>query len=158
MESSASTSTRGTSSWSVQRVLLVTALVSVAVGGLTGYGLGYAFQYQAPTKREYFLFNSSVDLNESLYPYIHDTFFPDHLAANRGDTIIIHYINTESPPAGDRHSFTMLAPYEINGTVGIIVYPGKNANITFTANLPGVFRYYCIFHEPTMRGYLTILG
>lgn len=154
MGSSTSTNMHKMSSWSVRRVLLVTALVSMSVGGLAGYGLGYAFQYQAPTKREYFLFNSSVELNESLYPYIHDTFFPDHLTANRGDTILIHYINTESPPAGDRHSFTMDAPYTINK----VVLPGTNANITFTANLPGVFRYYCIFHEPTMRGYLTVLG
>jgi plastocyanin len=140
---------------------MATILLSVAGGGLAGFGLGYTFQYQAPTIREYFLFNSSVDLNESLYPYIHDTFFPDHLAANRGDTIVIHYINTESAAAGgDRHSFTMLAPYSnsLNGTAGIIVDPGRNANITFVVNLPGVFRYYCIFHEPTMRGYLTVLG
>jgi plastocyanin len=145
--------------WSIQKVLTVTILLSVAAGGLAGYGLGYAFQYQAPTIREYFLFNTSVDLNESLYPKIPDTFFPDHLTANRGDTIVIHYINTESASAGgDRHSFTMLAPYAFNGTTGFIVDPGRNANITFVADLPGVFRYYCIFHEPTMRGYLTVLG
>jgi len=133
---------------------MVTIILSLAVGSLAGFGLGYAFQYQAPKIREYFLFNSSVDLNESLYPYIHDTFFPDHLTANRGDTIIIHYINTESPPQGDRHSFTMLAPYAIND----VVNPGRNDNITFVVNLPGVFTYFCTFHEPTMRGYLTVLG
>jgi len=140
--------------WSAGRVLMVTIILSLAVGSLAGFGLGYAFQYQAPKIREYFLFNSSVDLNESLYPYIHDTFFPDHLTANRGDTIIIHYINTESPPQGDRHSFTMLAPYAIND----VVNPGRNDNITFVVNLPGVFTYFCTFHEPTMRGYLTVLG
>jgi hypothetical protein len=140
--------------WSIEKVLIVIILVSTAAGAFAGFGLGYAFQYQAPTTREYFLFNSSVDLNESLYPFIHDTFFPDHLTANRGDTIVIHYINTESPPQGDRHSFTMNAPYAVNQ----IVYPGGNANFTFTVNLPGVFRYYCIFHQPTMRGYLTVLG
>ena len=144
----------GKNSWSAQRVLIVTAIISVVTGALAGYGLGYAAQYQGPTTREYFLFNSSVDLNETLYPFIHDTFFPDHLTANRGDTIVIHYINTESRPAGDRHSFTMLSPYSINR----VVEPGSNANITFTENLPGIFRYWCTFHEPTMRGYLTVLG
>ena len=153
----------GMNSWSARRVLLATAVISIATGSIAGYALGYAAQYQAPTTRVYFLFNSSVDLNESLYPFIHDTFFPDHLTANRGDTIVIHYINTESPPVGDRHSFTMLAPYasSVNATgpgTGVIVYPGRNANITFTVNLPGIFTYYCIFHEPTMRGYLTVLG
>jgi plastocyanin len=140
--------------WSTGKVLIVTAFLSIATGSLAGFGLGYAFKYQAPTTREYFLFNSSVSLNVTLYPYIPDTFSPDHLTANRGDTIIIHYINTESPPAGDRHSFTMAAPYAVN----VIVQAGKNANLTFTVNLPGVFRYWCIFHEPTMRGYLTVLG
>ncbi len=146
---------QNTRQWSSGRVLLVTALLSIVTGSLAGFGLGYTAQYQAPTTREYFLFNSSVDLNESLYPKIHDTFFPDHLTLNRGDTILIHYINTESLSAGgDHHSFTMLAPYAINQ----VVEPGSNANITFTANLPGIFRYWCTFHEPTMRGYLTVLG
>src|SRR5713101_4117411 len=103
--------------WSTGKVLIVTSLLSIVTGSIAGFGLGYTAQYQAPTTREYFLFNSSVDLNESLYPFIHDTFFPDHLTANRGDTIIIHYINTESPPEGDRHSFTMSSPYSTNVNV-----------------------------------------
>jgi len=148
------TNIQGQKERSAGKVILVTVILSVAAGLFAGYGIGYAFQYQGPTTREYFLFNSSVDLNESLYPYIHDTFFPDHLTANRGDTIIIHYINTESPPQGDKHSFTMSSPYSTN----VNVNPGANANITFTVNLPGVFRYWCVYHEPTMRGYLTVLG
>lgn len=139
--------------WSTGTVLIVTALLSIVTGSLAGFGLGYVFQYQGPTKREYFLFNSSVELNVSLYPHIPDTFFPAALTASRGDTIMIHYINTETV-GGDKHSFTMAAPYATN----VIVNPGGNANITFTVNLPGVFRYWCIFHEPTMRGYLTVLG
>ncbi len=140
-------------SWSAQRVLVVTALVSIATGALAGYGLGYAAQYQAPTTRTYYLFNSSVNLDPKVFGLPPDTFSPDHLTANRGDTIVIHYINIEES-GGDPHSFTMNAPY----TIDHVVPPGNRTTITFTANLPGVFVYYCRFHQPTMTGYLTVLG
>ncbi len=120
------TNIQGQKERSAGKVILVTVILSVAAGLFAGYGIGYAFQYQGPTTREYFLFNSSVDLNESLYPYIHDTFFPDHLTANRGDTIIIHYINTESPPQGDYegipHSPRINQPLVLNAVRG----PGMN--------------------------------
>lgn len=142
-----------TNSWTAQRVLAVTALVSIVAGALAGYGLGYAAQYQAPRTREYFLFNSSVNLDPAVFGLPPDTFSPDHLTVNRGDTIVIHYINIEQT-GGDKHSFTMDAPYAIND----IVPPGNRTTITFNANLPGVFEYVCIFHRPTMLGYLTVLG
>ena len=34
---------------------------------------------------------------------------------------------------------------------------GKNGSISFVANEPGIFRYYCEYHEPTMSGQLVVL-
>src|SRR3989442_715972 len=153
MESSTPMSLPRGSSWSAKQVLLVTALVSIASGALAGYGLGYAAQYQAPTTRVYYLFNSSVNLDPAVFGVPPDTFSPDHLTANRGDTIVIRYYNIEES-GGDPHSFTMHAPY----TIDDVIHPGNKTTITFTVNLPGVFEYYCKFHQPTMIGYLTVLG
>ncbi len=152
MGRSASTVMPGANSWSAQQVLIVTVLVSIAAGALAGYGLGYAAQYQGPRIRVYYLFNSSLPFNETVFGIPHDTFSPDRFTINRGDTIAIHYYNIEDTP--EKHSFTMDAPYTVNK----IVDQGQNVTITFTANLPGVFQYYCIYHTPTMTGYLTVLG
>jgi len=141
-----------TDQWSMKKILIATALVSIAAGSLAGYGLGYAAQYQAPTTRVFYLFNSSLPFNETVFGLPHDTFSPDRMTVNRGDTIVIHYINIED--SRERHSYTMDAPYSVND----IVDQGKNVTITFNANLPGVFRYYCVFHQPTMTGYIAILG
>ncbi len=141
-----------TRQWSTQRVLVVTVLLSVAIGGLTGFGLGVTARYQGPQTRVFYLFNGSLPFNQTVFGIPHDTFTPDRMTVNRGDTLEIHYINIEDTP--EKHSFTMDAPYSTN----YIVDQGKNVTITFKADLPGVFRYYCIFHQPTMTGYLTILG
>jgi plastocyanin len=139
--------------WSTGKVLIVTVILSIAIGSLAGLGLGYTAQYQAPTTRVFYLFNSSVNLNESVFNVPPDIFSPDHLTVNRGDKIVIHYYNIEET-GGDPHTFTMGAPYTINDRIE----PRTNVTITFTADLPGVFEYVCLIHPPTMRGYLTVLG
>lgn len=138
--------------WSTWRVLLAIAVLSVAIGALTGLGLGYTARYQGPQTRVFYMFNGSLPFNQTTFGIPHDTFAPDRLTVNRGDTIVIHYINIEDSP--EKHSFTMDDPYQRN----VIVDQGQNATINFTANLPGVFRYYCIFHLPTMTGYLAVIG
>ncbi len=141
-----------TKQWSTERLLSVVVLLSVAIGGLTGYGLGVTARYQGPQTRVFYMFNGSLPFNQTTFGIPHDTFAPDRLIVNRGDTVVIHYINIEDMK--ERHSFTMDDPYRVNQ----IVDQGQNATITLSASLPGVFRYYCIFHLPTMTGYLTILG
>ncbi len=82
-----------TKQWSSQRVLAVTVLLSVAVGGLTGYGLGVTARYQGPQTRVFYMFNGSLPFNQTTFGIYHDTFTPDRLTVNRGDKIVIHYIN-----------------------------------------------------------------
>ncbi len=104
-------------------------------------------------KREYWLFNSDVpEFNETKTGMPHDAFSMPVISALKGDTIVIHFFNTEES-SGDNHSFTILdKPYDIN----IELSPGENKTITFVATTAGVFAYYCTFHQPTMRGQLMV--
>ena len=104
-------------------------------------------------KREYWLFNSDVPLfNETKTGMPHDAFSMSVISALKGDTVVIHFFNTEEP-TGDHHSFTIWdKPYNIN----VDVSPGENKTITFVATAAGVFTYYCTFHQPTMRGQLIV--
>lgn len=159
--------------WSAQTVILVTIVLAVVLGAAAGYGLGYAARYTSPQTREFYLFNGSLPFNESIFHLSHDTFSPDRITVNRGDTLVIHYVNVEDVP--EHHTFTMDNPYYFdyvfynapnvaahNVTVthqqNVILGQGANVTMTFRADLPGVFRYYCAFHQPTMTGYITIIG
>jgi plastocyanin len=61
-----------------------------------------------------------------------------------------HFYNLDP---SDRHTFTMAAPYNINRDVG----PLENATITFETSDPGVYRFYCTYHQPTMSGQVIVL-
>jgi len=104
-------------------------------------------------KREFWLFNSDIpEFNDTKMGMPHDVFSMPVISALKGDTIVIHFFNTEDA-GGDHHSFTILVkPYEIN----VELSPGENKTITFDANTTGVFTYYCTFHQPTMRGQLVV--
>lgn len=103
-------------------------------------------------KKEFWLFNSDIpDFNETSMGMSHDVFSMPTIAVFKGDTVMIHFFNTEGR-GGDHHSFTMLAPYDINTDLS----PGENTTITFNANTTGTFTYYCTFHQPTMRGQLIV--
>ena len=104
-------------------------------------------------KREFWLFNSDIpDFNDTKMGMPHDVFSMPVISALKGDTIIIHFFNTEEA-GGDHHSFTILEkPYAMN----VELKPGENKTITLDANTAGVFTYYCTFHQPTMRGQLVV--
>ena len=104
-------------------------------------------------KREFWLFNSEIpEFNETKMDMPHDVFSMPMISVFKGDTVVIHFFNTEDP-SGDHHSFTILdKPYDIN----VEVSPGENKTIIFNANTTGVFSYYCTFHQPTMRGQLVV--
>jgi|SRR5919109_896617 plastocyanin len=155
-------------------LLIVTAIVAVILGAAGGYAAGYlSHPTPTPQTRDFYLFNGSLPFNETTFGLSHDTFAPDRMIVNRGDTVNIHYVNVEDAP--ESHSFTMDNPYYFdyvmyhgpgltakNSTVthqqNVILAQGANATITFKADQAGVFRYYCIFHQPTMTGYINVVG
>lgn len=142
----------------VVRLLLISIVVSALVGGTAGYvfapktvtGTAPPSTY-VPQTREFYLFSDTLAFNESALGVPHDTFHPDNMLVFKGDTVLIRYFNAEDVP--EDHTFTMDAPYAMN----YIVHQNQEVNITFTANTAGIFRYYCVYHEPTMYGYLSVL-
>ena len=104
-------------------------------------------------KREYWLFNSNIPgFNETKMAMPRDVYSMPTIAVNKGDTVVIHFFNTESEGA-DNHSFTISDnPYNIN----VILSPGENKTITFNANTAGIFPFICTFHQPTMKGQFIV--
>ncbi len=110
------------------------------------------FQYTG-IKREFWLFNSNIpDFNETKMAMPHDVYSMPSIIVNKGDTVVIHFFNTE-PKGGDHHSFTISDnAYNIN----VEVSPRENKTITFDATTAGIFPFICTFHQPTMKGQLIV--
>jgi Cupredoxin-like domain len=66
------------------------------------------------------------------------------------DNVTLRFYNLDLT---DRHTFTIGALYNINKDL----LPGKNATFTFKASDEGIFKFYCIYHQPTMAGQLIVL-
>src|SRR5574340_212721 len=105
-------------------------------------------------KRDIFLFTSEMaEFNETRMGMPKDTFTPDTISANKGDTLVIHFFNAEAE-GGDKLSFTIYSkPYNVN----IVLAPGQNKSVTINANTTGIYQYICTFHPPTMTGHLVVL-
>lgn len=109
-------------------------------------------QHYTGEKREFWLFTTEMpDFNQTRMAMPSDIFSPSTIAVNKGDTVVIHFFNTEEF-GGDPHTFTIYNPYNIN----VVLRPGENQTITFDADTTGIFIYYCTFHQPTMRGQLIV--
>lgn len=110
-------------------------------------------QHYTGKTREFWLFNSEIPgFNETKMMMPHDVYSMPVISAFKGDTIVIHFFNTEEI-GGDHHSFTIKdQPYDKN----VDLSPGQNATITLTADTIGTFAYYCTYHQPVMRGQLII--
>jgi nitrous-oxide reductase len=85
---------------------------------------------------------------------IRSHFVPDQIEVNQGDTVNIHLTSLES--ADDQtHGFTV-DMYNLN----ISLEPGKHENITFVADMPGSFPFYCTEFcsalHLEMQGYLLV--
>ena len=160
---------------STAKLLIAAAVIAIVSGALVGLGVGYVIHYDAPTTRTFYMFDRVLPFQESQWGNLpHDTFLPDTVTVNKGDHVIIHFADTEATPEG--HTFNIDPPYTFNAIVyknstqggavvgtftnvpGVIIGQSQNATITFTANWAGTFRYLCEIHQPTMTGYLVVLG
>jgi len=79
---------------------------------------------------------------------------PEIIEVNEGDDVTIHLTNLER--AQDQtHGFT-ISKYNVNGSFE----PGKTASLSFVADTPGVFPYYCTEFcsalHLEMEGYLLV--
>ncbi|HEY6556878.1 MAG TPA: Sec-dependent nitrous-oxide reductase [Polyangiaceae bacterium] len=85
---------------------------------------------------------------------IRSHFVPDRIEVNQGDTVHIHVTNLEQ--AEDQtHGFT-LNMHNLN----LSLEPGKHENVTFVADVPGVYPFYCTEFcsalHLEMAGYLLV--
>ena len=159
---------------SSEKLLAAAALIAISSGAVVGLSVGYVVHYSAPATRTFYLFDGTLPFSEpSFYNIPHDTFVPDTITVDKGDHVVIHYINIED--VSESHTFTMDLPYKFDATLygnatqqgvvgtypnvgNIVLSQGQNATITFTASWAGTFRYLCEFHQPTMTGYLVVIG
>ncbi len=156
------------------KLLAAAALIAISSGAVVGLSVGYVVHYSAPATRAFYLFDGTLPFSErTFYNIPHDTFVPDTITVDKGDHVVIHYINIED--VSESHTFTMDLPYKFDATLygnatqqgvvgaypnvgNIVLSQGQNATITFTASWAGTFRYLCEFHQPTMTGYLVVIG
>lgn len=104
----------------------------------------------APQTRDFTLVTDTIAINETIAGVPHDTFSPTFLHVNQGDTVVIHFVNTEEED--ENHTFTLPA-YNID----VDLAQGQKQDIRFTATQSGIFTFYCRFHLPTMAGQLVVL-
>lgn len=131
-------------------ILVVALVISILALGVSAFSMTQKPSYNpALQTREFVVVNGDAGFNETAVGISHDTFIPDQIVVNQGDKVIIHFYNTEE---SEHHTFTIGAPYNIN----VDLAGGQHQDITFTANQPGVFRFYCVYHVPTMSGELVV--
>ncbi len=87
---------------------------------------------------------------------VRSTITPQAIEVNQGDTVKVVMTNIEQT-TDELHGFGLL-DYNIN----IVVDPGETKTVTFKADKPGVFPYYCTnfcsaLHQE-MQGYLIVKG
>ncbi len=138
---------------SMGRMLLIAIVASALVGAGTGFAAGFLARPQpTPQVREFWVFSVVLPFNDTMVGLSHDYFAPDRIIVNKGDTVTIHFYNTEDEP--ERHTFTMDAPYAVNKDLAM----AEKQDITFVASVAGTFAYRCTYHQPTMTGWLVVLG
>jgi plastocyanin len=102
-------------------------------------------------RRTFYLFNAELEqVDETKTGVAGDIYSLQTMIVKKGDRIDIKFFNTE-PDKDERHSFTLPA-YQINKKLD----GGDHADIGFVANKAGFFEYYCIFHQPEMRGQFIV--
>lgn len=128
-------------------ILVVSVALSMA---LTNHA--EAAKYKG-INREFWLTNmDNAKINETKTGLPQDMFTTTNLVVKKGDNVTIHFYNVEDQ-ASDRHSFSIDGkPYSMN----VILNGGENKTINFIANQTGIWTYYCIFHEPLMKGQLIV--
>ncbi len=148
-------------------IIIVAAIVGAGSGVAATYLAGERHPIPAAQTRDFYLFTDALNFNETILGIPHDSFNPHQISVNLGDTITIHYYNLED--VAEDHTFTMqgasfwtqssvtLSPSASWNNGNIVLHQNQNVNITFIANDPGVFKYWCTLHTPTMTGYLVVV-
>ena len=146
---------------STRNIVLVAIVLSVIVGGITGFATAYLVRGPLPPSQErtFYLFTTTLDFNETKAKAAfgidipHDYFAPDRITVDKGDRVTVRYYNTEDDP--ENHTFTMsYSSYNFD----YLLQFQQEQDIKFNTDMAGVFTFRCTIHQPTMTGYLVVLG
>jgi nitrous oxide reductase len=151
-------------SFLIKGAILVAAAVTVVLYSMnvanalisTTKNQGLSSVDPSPTTRVFNLYNTHVlGFNETKgIRKAHlqsDQYSLQTILVNQGDRVVVNLYNMEAP-TGDRHSFTIDAPYNVNIDVG----PRQNGTAAFVADHVGIFKFYCKYHIPSMVGELMV--
>jgi plastocyanin len=133
-------------------IALIAIVLSAATTGLfltTPARTGY---HPATHTREFYIFTTIVDFNETQLGIPHDIFSAKAIEVNQGDQVVIHFYNNEPISKAEHHTFTIPA-YNVD----VDLAPGEKQDIKFTASQAGIFDFVCKIHLPTMQGELVVL-
>ncbi|MEO9320614.1 MAG: cupredoxin domain-containing protein [Nitrososphaera sp.] len=135
----------------IAAAISVVLVLSIAVAAISNKPAD-ATRYKG-VNREFWIANmDNTKINETKVLLPADMFTTSTLVVKKGDNVTIHFFNVEDKPT-DRHSFSIDGkPYAMN----VVLNGGQNATINFIANQTGVWTYYCIYHEPMMKGQLVV--
>ena len=103
-------------------------------------------------QNEYYIFTQELNANESKLGVSVAYFTLTDIIVHKGDIVTIHFYNTADEP-GDRHTFTMQSPYEMDHDLA----GGQNTTFSFKADTVGGFTYFCRYDLPSMIGHLEVL-
>jgi plastocyanin len=105
------------------------------------------------TSKDFYIFTTEVEgVNETKLGLSGDIYSLQTMVVNQGDHVTVHFYNLETDK-GEMHSFTIGAPYNINKDLA----GGENVTFSFIADQKGIFQYFCVHHQPEMRGQLVVL-
>src|SRR5260370_8851235 len=137
----------GFGKFSPDKLLAAATLIAISSGAVVGRSVGYVVHYSAPATRTFYLFDGTLPFSEpTFYNIPHDTFVPDTITVDKGDHVVIHYINIED--VSESHTFTMDLPYKFDATLygnatqqGVVAtYPNaRNIARPHDANQPSTF-------------------
>lgn len=126
--------------------MAVSLVVAIVVSAIVAAGISYALAPRPAARTP-----QTVDVYMIAGDFGADTFLPGTLTAYKGDTLRIHITNTED----EDHDF-MIDEFGVDTEITNVT--GSVTNVpAFVVDRAGTFAYRCMYHQPEMTGWLTVV-
>ena len=144
------------SPWTPRKVLITAVILSIILGGATGFATSFLSRPAPKTQtREFYVFPEEQPFDSTVAGIPHYIFIPDRIVVNKGDNVTIHFYDTTD----ESHTFTLPDPYAVDKVLPAATATNiPKTDVSFVANTIGIFVYHCRFHPPTMTGNLIVQG
>jgi len=126
--------------------MAVSLVAAIVVAAIVAAGISYALAPRPAARTP-----QTVDVYMIAGDFGADTFLPGTLTAYKGDTLRIHITNTEN----ETHDF-MIDEFGVDTEIQDVA--GSVTNVpAFVVDKVGTFAYRCMYHQPEMTGWLTVI-